>query len=362
MQAMRYERLGGPEVLELVDLPPPVPAAGEVLVEVEAAGVNFSDVGRRRGLYLDATPLPFVPGSEIVGRVRALGAGVSSAACGDRVAGVIATRSGGYAELCTIAAGLVTRIDERLDAAIAVAVPNQGATAFHLLETMARLQPGESVAVTAAAGGVGGLAIQLARHFRAGKVIALASAAHKLAHARRLGADVCIDVTTDGLREQLHAATDGRGCDVVLDSVGGDVAAALLSSLAPFGRLVSFGVASGAPLSVVSPTLMKRSLTVSGFHLDAVMAVPGRFSATLTRLYELVAAGVVVPHVGLELSLERAVEAHTAMEARTTVGKIVLSPGVRHDRNPDSLRHHAGPAAASNRHRIPENSKDRGSR
>lgn len=325
MKAIRFERLGGPEVMEFVDLPRPAPAAGEVVVEVEAAGVNFSDIGRRRGLYLDATPLPFVPGSEIVGRVSGLGPDVSSVMVGDRVAGVIQTRSGGYAEFCTISAGLIARIDDRLDASSAVAVPNQGATALHALESLARLKPGESIAVTAAAGGVGGLAIQLARHFQAGQVIALASSPPKLAHARQLGADVCIDTTNAGLADRLREATDGRGCDVVLDSIGGDLASALLAALAPFGRLVSFGVASGAPLTVASHSLMRRSLTVSGFHLDTVMAIPGVFQSTLARLYALVAAGSLTPSVGLELPLEKAAEAHAAMEARATMGKIVLA-------------------------------------
>ena len=327
MKAIRYERLGGPDVLALVDVAPPQPAAGEVLVEVEAAGVNFSDIGRRLGLYLDVTPLPFVPGSEIVGRVCALGSAVTSIAVGDRVAGVTASRSGGYAEYCTISADLVSRIEDGLDARQAVAVPNQGATALHLLETIAQVKQGQVVAVTAAAGGVGGLAVQLARHLGAGTVVALASSPRKLEHARGLGADVTVDITSAGLRDQLREATSGRGFDVVLDSVGGELGSALLDALAPFGRLVSFGVASGTPLSVASHRLMKRSVSVSGFHLDTVMAVPGRFSATLERLYGLVASGALTPHVGLEHPFECAADAHAAMESRTTMGKIVLSVG-----------------------------------
>lgn len=342
MKAIRYERLGGPEVLEFVDVATPEPAAGEVLVQVEAAGVNFSDVGRRLGLYLDATPLPFVPGSEIVGRVCALGSEVTSLAVGDRVAGVTASRSGGYAEYCTIAANLVTRIEDGLDARRAVAVPNQGATALHVLETMARLKQGDVVAVTAAAGGVGGLAVQLGRHLGAGTVVALASSPRKLEHARGLGADVTVDVTSAGLRDQLREATSGRGFDVVLDSVGSELASALLDALAPFGRLVSFGVASGTPLSVASHTMMKRSVSVSGFHLDAVMAVPGRFSATLERLYGLVASGALTPYVGLEVPLERAADAHAAMESRTTMGKIVLSVGAVEGNEDHAAKHVTG--------------------
>jgi len=340
VKAIRYERLGGPEVLELVDVPTPQPAAGEVLVQVEAAGVNFSDIGRRLGRYLDATPLPFVPGSEIVGRVCGLGAGVASLSVGDRVAGVTASRSGGYAEYCTIAADLVTHIDDGLDARRAVALPNQGGTALYVLETMARLKRGDVVAVTAAAGGVGGLAVQLARLLGAGTVVALASSAQKLEHARGLGADVTVDVTSAGLADQLRDATSGRGFDVVLDSVGGELASSLFDALAPFGRLVSFGVASGVPLSVASHAMMKRSVSVSGFHLDAVMAVPGRFSATLERLYGLVASGALTPHVGLEVPLERAAEAHAAMQSRTTMGKIVLSVGGVAGSEDGAARHH----------------------
>lgn len=327
MKAIRYERLGDPDVLELVDVSAPGPAADEVLVEVEAAGVNFSDVGRRRGLYLEPTPLPFVPGSEIVGRVITAGAGVSSVGVGDRVAGVTATRAGGYAELCAIRADLVTRIDAQLDAAIAVAVPNQGATALHIVQTLGRLNPGESVAVTAAAGGVGGLAIQIARHRGAGTIVALAGSQQKLEHAQRIGADIGIDNAGADLAERLRDVTHGRGFDLALDSVGGEVAATLADSLAPFGRLVSFGVASGSPLTMASHRLMRRSATVSGFHLDTVMAVPGWFSATLAQLYRLVESGALKPFVGLRLPLERAVEAHAAVEARTTLGKVVLSVG-----------------------------------
>lgn len=229
-----------------------------------------------------------MPGSEIVGRVCALGAGVASLSVGDRVAGVTASRSGGYAEHCTIAADLVTRIDDGLDARRAVAVPNQGATALHVLETMARLKQGDVVAVTAAAGGVGGLAVQLARHLGAGTV----------------------------------------------------VASSLFDALAPFGRLVSFGVASGMPLTVALHAMMKRSVSVSGFHLDAVMAVPGRFSATLARLYGLVDSGALTPVVGLEVPLERAAEAHAAMRSRTTMGKIVLSVGGVAGSEDRAARHH----------------------
>lgn len=327
MRAIRYELLGGPEVLEFVEFPTPRPGTGEVLVQVEAAGVNVSDIGRRLGRYLDATPLPFKPGSEIVGRVCALGAGIAALSVGNRVAGVTASRSGGYAEYCTIAADLVTRIYDGRDARRAVAVPNQGATALHVLETMARLKQGGVVAVTATAGGVGGLADQLARHLGAGAVVAFASSARKLEHARGLGADVTVDVTSAGLADQLRDATKGRGFDGVLDSVGGELASLLFVALAPFGCLVSFSVTSGAPLSVASHAMVKRSVSMSGFHLDAVMAVPGRFSATLARLYELGASGALTPHVGLEVPLEGAADAHAALESRTTMGKIVLSVG-----------------------------------
>jgi len=167
--------------------------------------------------------------------------------------------------------------------------------------------------------------VQFARALGASKVVALASSAAKLAHARGLGADVAIDVTSTELRDELRDSTRGRGFDVVLDSVGGEVASALFEALAPFGRLVSFGAASGAPLIVPSHAMMKRAVTVSGFHLDAVMAVPGRFTATLERLYALVASGALVPHVGLEAPLAHAAEVHAAMESRATLGKLVLT-------------------------------------
>ncbi len=306
MRAIRFERHGGPEVLEIVELATPEPQPHEVLLEVEAAGVNFSDVGRRRGIHIVETPLPFVPGSEVVGRVCAVGSKVESWSVGDRVAGVTKSRSGGYAEFCAIDASLIARVGERLDARLAAAIPNQGGTALHLLETMARLKLGDAVAVTAAAGGVGGLAVQLARHLGAGRIVALTGSRHKLAHARSLGADEAIDSSSPSLAEELRQATDGRGFDVILDSVGGELASTLFDSLAPFGRFVTFGAASGRPFTMPTTAMMKRSVTVGGFHLDSVMGMRGWLSATLDRLYSLVDDGVLVPHIGLELPLERA--------------------------------------------------------
>jgi NADPH2:quinone reductase len=325
MKAMRDARRGDPAGLEIVDRAIPEPAAGEARVEVEAAGLSSSDIGRRRGLSLDATPLAFAPGAEIVGRVRARGAGLSTRAVGGRAAGVTATRAGGDAERCAIAAGLVTCTADELDASTAVAVPIPGATVLRALETMARLPAGDIVVVTAAAGGGGGLAVQRARALGASKVVAPASASAKRAHARGLGADVAIDVTSAGLRDEHRDAARGRGFNVVLDRVGGEVASALVDAFGPLGRLVRVGVAFGAPRSGPSHGMMKRAVRVSGLHLDAVVAVSGRCMATLGRVCALVASGVLVPHLGIEAPLAQAAEVHAALESRAHFGERARS-------------------------------------
>lgn len=326
MRAVSFHELGEPDVLAESDAAIPTLAATDVLIEVEAAGVNFSDIAKRRGRYLEPTSLPYVPGSEVVGHVRKAGRAVLNLRVGDRVVGLIPSRNGGYAEFAVLPEAYALRAPTDYDAAALVALPNQGLTALHLLETVGRLQPGEVVLVHAAAGGVGGLAVQLARHLSAGMVIGLASQLQKREHLLALGADIVLDSGDPNWARDVAANPDIAAVDVVLDSVGGDGFDQSLHLLAPFGRIVCYGLASGTVPSVNPVSLMKQSWTVSGFHLDTIVSDPSRYRSGMQHLLRLVNDGALRPHVGLVLPLSQAAEAHRRIESREVIGKVVLVP------------------------------------
>ena len=326
MKAVRFHELGGPDVLCYEDVPDPTPGRGQLLLKVEAAGLNFSDIAKRTGRYLEPTPMPFTPGSEAAGTVQAVGEGVTRFAIGDRVAGIFPDRSGGYAELAVMPEDQAVRIPAGLSAIEAVAVPNQGATAMSLLTLMARLRPGESVLVSAAAGGVGGWIIGLARALGAGPIVALTSTAAKRTEALRLGADTALDPADGGWPEAVRAATGGVGCDVFLDSVGGDVFRGGMKALAPFGRAVVYGVASGERVDVMPVTLMRPCQMVGGFHLDTVMARPVQMRVMLDDLFARVARGEIRPRVDRVFSLNEPAAAQIYLASREAMGKIVITP------------------------------------
>lgn len=326
MKAVLFHELGEPEVLKFEEVRDPRAGPDDLLVAVKAAGVNFSDAGKRRGLYLEPTLLPYCPGSEVAGTVVDVGANVSSFSVGDRVVGLLPSRSGGYAELAILPARTAVAIPAALDYASAVAIPNQGATALNLLTTMARLAKGESILVHAAAGGVGGLIIQLGKHLGAGTVIGLASSAAKREHVLALGADAALDSTKQDWVTEVRALTKGAGVDIVLDSVGGDAFNASLDCLAPFGRIVCYGFASGVPHQVSPLRLMRPSQIVAGFHLDGIVNDGSRFVRDLQFLVDLVVSGSLKPVIGKCFALEEAVAAHQFLESRQSVGKLVIEP------------------------------------
>src|ERR1700710_1285426 len=256
MRAIQMSEYGGPEVLELVELPVPEPADGEVLIRVARAGLNFADTHRRTNTYIAKDELPLVPGSEVAGVREDSGERVV-ALCG----------AGGYAEYATAPAALTFPIPDGVDDATALALALQGLTAWHLYRTCGRVAAGESVVVHAAAGGVGSLAVQLGRAVGAGRVIATASTEDKRALALELGADVAIDGAAEGLTERLVEANLGRPVDVVFEMVGGEVFDRSLAALAPFGRLVTYGISTGDANTVRSRSLMRHSRSVVGFWL-----------------------------------------------------------------------------------------------
>ncbi|MGC9667955.1 quinone oxidoreductase family protein [Planosporangium sp. 12N6] len=316
MRAIQISRYGGPEVLESVELPEPVPGPGQILVDVVAAGVNYADTHLADGSYLSSPELPFVPGSEVIGRT----------ADGRRVMALLGG-GGGYAEKAVVPAALAVDVPESIADGEALALLVQGLSAWHMLRVSARLAAGETVVVNAGAGGVGSLAVQLAKAFGAGRVIATASTPDKQKLALDLGADVAVSGDPDGYAERVIEANGGKRVDVVLDPVSGPVFDAALGTLGQFGRLVTFGAASRQVAQPVEPArLMKRNLSVIGYWLSPALAVPGMFAPPLAELFELVAAGRLRPVVGGEYPLAETRRAHEDLLARRTTGKLILRP------------------------------------
>jgi len=316
VRAIVVERFGGPEVLELVeDAPEPVLDAGMALLDITRAGINFADTHQAEDSYLAPTRLPFIPGVEAAGRVD-----------GRRVVALLP--QGGYAERA--AAPTVTTFDvpDEVDDGTACALVLQGTTAWHVLRTSAQLRPGETVVVMAAAGGVGTLAIQLARIFGAGRVVAVASSPEKRALAMELGADATVDSGEEDLTGAIRAACGGRS-DVVLEMTGGPTTEACLATLAPFGRMVIYGMASRQPTTPVDlGRLTMRSQGVLGFWLAHAMREPGRLlGAPMSELLDLVARGDLRAVVGATYGLSQARRAHEDLRERRSVGKLLLDPG-----------------------------------
>src|SRR3954464_3518659 len=314
MRAVRISAFGGPEVLELVeDAPVPEPGEGQVLVRVSRAGINFADTHARDNTYLSAYELPLTPGGEVAGE-----------ADGRRVVALVGT--GGYAEYAVAAAGATFPLPDGVSDAAALALIIQGLSAWHLLRTSAKLAEGESVVVHAAAGGVGSLAVQLAKRFGAGRVIATASSEDKRALARELGADAAVDARDPELAAALREANDGAKVDVVLEMAGGHVFDQSLRALAPFGRLVVYGIASREGNEVASVALMARSQAVVGFWLAHCLGRAGMVAEPLEELFGLVAAGELRVVEGEVFAMSEVRRAHEELGARRTTGKLTLDP------------------------------------
>jgi len=321
MKAIRIHETGGPEVMKLEEIETPTPAAGEILIKVAAAGVNYADLAQRAGAYLTPTRTPTTLGVEIAGTIAALGTGVNSPVVGTRVA---AFCGGGYAEYAISQANMVIPIPPGLDFVHAAAFPLQGITAYQLLHESARVQPGESVLVHAAAGGVGTLAIQLAKLMGAGTVIGTASNADKLDLIRRLGADFAINYTEQDWVEQVKNATGSKGVDIILEMVGGTIAEQSLQCLAPFGRMVVYGAASSQITQFSGIQLMYKNQAIIGYWLSSQLSRPERIALAIMDLMQYLSKGELEIIVGQTFPLAQAAEAHRAIAERKTTGKVVL--------------------------------------
>jgi NADPH:quinone reductase len=321
VRAIRISEFGGPEVLELADLPIPEPAEGQVRVKVSRAGVNFADTHTRENSYLAKQELPLVPGGEVAGTIDGAAGDLQD---GQRVVALVP--NGGYAEYALAPAAGTFPIPEDLDESAALALTLQGLSAWHLYRTAAQLREGETVVVHAAAGGVGSLAVQLAKPFGAGRIIATASSEEKRRLALDLGADAAIDVNADDLAGALREANGGHRVDVVLEMAGGRVFDQSLDALAPFGRLVTYGLASREQSEVSNARLLRTSRAVVGFWLAHCFRRPEMIGPPLRDLFERAASGSLKPVEGGTYPLSEARRVHEDLQARRTTGKLLLDP------------------------------------
>jgi len=324
MRAIVVDRLMEPEELRLGEAPEPAPAAGTLLVDVKAAGCNFFDILMCRGTYQVKPPLPFVPGAEVAGEVLAVGEGVTGFAVGDRVFG--SSGMGGFAERALVPAHGAWQLPAAMSFAEGAALPIVYPTSYAALVYRASLAAGETLLVHAAAGGVGVAAVQIGKALGA-RVIATAGGDDKLAVAKRAGADVVIDYRAEDFVARVLDETDGRGADVIYDSVGGDVFDRSLKCIAWNGRLLVIGFAGGTIPSVKANRILLKNIAVVGLHWGAYAKhEPERIPETMQALLALAEKGAIRPEIYRSYPLEQASEALVALGARRTWGKVVLAP------------------------------------
>ncbi|WP_049922911.1 quinone oxidoreductase family protein [Halopiger djelfimassiliensis] len=323
MRTIEVAEYGDSEQLEVTDAELPEPGAGEVRIEIEAAGINFADIMQRRGVYPGGPDAPYVPGMEAAGTIDATGEGVDLDE-GDRVVAMLDT--GGYAEYTVANAQLLFPIPEGMSFEEAAGFPVQFLTAHSCLFEWGGLEEGETVLIQAAAGGVGTAAVQLASNAGA-EVFGTASTQEKLDLAADLGCDHPINYTETDFREVVDEETDGEGVDLVLESVGDDVFERSLDAMAHFGRMVTYGVASGVPAEVENRRLLFENKTVKGFHLgQASTHDPSTVMQAVPDLTEGLTSGDLEVILGESFALEDAAEAHQYIEDRKSSGKVVLTP------------------------------------
>ncbi len=323
MRAIRIHQLGGPDVLQLDEVDEPQPAPGEAVLAVRAAGVNWADTHFRNGSYFIKAQFPQIMGMEAAGEIVALGEGTTGLALGDRV---MALGANAYAEKMLVKPAYCFPMHRDLDFVRAAALPVQGLTAHHCLSLCGRLQKGESVLIHAAAGGVGTLAIQLARSMGAGRVIGTASG-DKQALVRELGAEA-VDARSEGWAEQVKNLTDRKGVDVILEMIGGtEHYRKNLSVLAHLGRMVVYGAASNDMKGTIDAVpLMGKNQSVIGYYMTSLLSRRELCAPALDDLQERVVRGDVRVIVGREAPLAMAADVHREMESRATTGKLVLLP------------------------------------
>jgi NADPH2:quinone reductase len=323
VKAVICEAFAPVEDLHHGECPAPEAGRGDVVIDVLAAGVNYPDVLIVQGKYQTRPPVPFVPGSEAGGRVAAVGEGVEGFAVGDRV--IAFTGSGAFAEQVRAPATQVWPVPDGVDLEIAAGIAITYGTSYHALKDRAALQPGETLLVLGAGGGVGLTAVELGKRMGA-RVIAAASSADKLALAKAQGADDLIDYAREDLRERVKALTDGKGVDVVYDPVGGPMNLTAVKSLAWGGRLLVIGFAGGEIPSIPANLLLLKSASAVGVLWgNSVRADPAAQGANMRQLLAWLAEGSLKPVIDTRFALPDAVAALQHLEERKVKGKVLLT-------------------------------------
>ena len=337
MRQVWITKTGPPEVLEVREASDPTPDAGEIAIDVAAAGINFADIAARVGLYPDAPPLPAVVGYEAAGVVRAVGAGVDTFAIGDRVAAI--TRFGGYTDVLTVPAGQAVNIGD-MDFQIAAAVPVTYLTAWIMLVRLGNVRAGERVLVHAVGGGVGQAALDICR-WRGAEVFGTASPG-KHDRLRERGVAHCIDYRSQNFETEVMRLTNGEGVDIVLDAVGGESYSKSYRLLRPLGRLFCFGgssFVSGERMNLLvvlrqlwrmpkfkAMDLLDKNRGVFGVNLGHLWEQIEMLGPDLAQIFDLVADGTFEPQVDKAFSFDKAHEAHAYIQARKNFGKVLLTP------------------------------------
>ena len=325
VRAVRCHDWGTPEGLRLEEIEAPRPGPGEVAIEVAVAGLNFADVLMIAGQYQDKPALPFSPGLESAGRVRELGPGVEGFAPGDRV--MAFTGHGAFAEVALAASADLHPIPEAMDFETAAAFGVTYGTAHGALTWHADLQPGETLLVHGAAGGVGLAAVEVGKALGA-RVIATAGGPEKLAVARAHGADELVDYRSEDIRARVKGLTEGRGADVVFDPVGGKVFEASLRCVAWGGRLLVIGFAGGTVQQIPANLLLVKNVAAMGVYWGSNRKfAPARVTAQFVELFAWYQQGKLKPHVSHRLDLAEATQALTLLTSRQATGKVVLTTG-----------------------------------
>ena len=334
MKAVSYDRFGGPEVLEYLDLPDPTPGPRQLVIETAAIGVNFPDIRERLGVYNKAETrvggvrLPQVGGLAVAGSVVEAGP-ETSVPVGRRVVALM--KKGAYAQRAVADEALCAVVDDDASDEQVVALAGfaaQGACAHLLLHASTTLRPGESVLVHGAAGGVGGLAVQIAKALGAGPIIGTASTAERREFVKTLGADAAISYDEPGWTEQVRELTSGRGVDVLIESIGGEVFEQNFDALATFGRYLLLGSTRGPGEPLAPRRLMTKSQAMIGFYLPVFYERPALIGNALRFLADGIKTGQITSRVDEVLPLSQAAEAHRRLESREVRGVIVLNPTI----------------------------------
>jgi NADPH:quinone reductase len=334
MKAVSYHRFGGPEVLEYLDLPDPTPGPRQLVIETAAIGVNFPDIRERLGVYNKAetrvggVQLPQVGGLAVAGSVVEAGS-ETSVPVGRRVVALM--KKGAYAQRAVADEALCAVVDDDASDEQVVALAGfaaQGACAHLLLQASTTLRPGESVLVHGAAGGVGGLAVQIAKALGAGPIIGTASTAERREFVKTLGADAAISYDEPGWTEQVRELTSGRGVDVLIESIGGEVFEQNFDALATFGRYLLLGSTRGPGEPFAPRRLMTKSQAMIGFYLPVFYERPALIGNALRFLADGIKTGQITSRVDEVLPLSQVAEAHRRLESREVRGVIVLNPTI----------------------------------